>query len=299
MSHTRPVTFLFNKLDWLLQLPKLAWGFFGALASASSERSKKTDGWRTLSWTWTSSPESLLDGNIFLDLSLDQHQKLFPETGKRTILLIFCLLWRLSHLRRKYGRSCFFEECPLVCSWSVAVVWVIVRCVFLSHGHLVDGHQALRANSVSATLIKWRFGPHMQVPAKNQRNICFFFLFWCLVSFPIATPLFVLAQSIIKFISSRPTCCRKIFKPGNFSSRRQGKCLDVKRCQTPPLVPYCSCLDCSLFTVLQHHPAVPTDNIPRDGTANPGWSSLQADLQPYPMMMMIRWHWRWRWQYWW
>ena len=146
MSHTRPVTFLFNKLDWLLQLPKLAWGFFGALASASSERSKKTDGWRTLSWTWTSSPESLLDGNIFLDLSLDQHQKLFPETGKRTILLIFCLLWRLSHLLQAGNMVDhvslknvpwsvpeawpWFESLLGVCFWVMATLWTVTRlCV--------------------------------------------------------------------------------------------------------------------------------------------------------------------------
>ena len=129
------------------------------------------------------------------------------------------------------------------------------------------------------------WNPHAGSRQKPEEHFSYFDVY-----FPIATPLLVLAQSIIKFISSRPTCCRKIVKPGKvrFSSRRQGKCLDVKRCQTPPLVPYCSCLDCSLFTVLQHHPAVPTDNIPRDGTANPGWSSLQADLQPYPIMMMMR-----------
>ena len=123
--------------------------------------------------------------------------------------------------------------------------------------------------------------PHAGSSQKPEEHL-FFFLILMFGKLSNSNPTLCLGSKYNQIHLLTTNMLPENFQTGKvrFSSRRQGKCLDVKRCQTPPLVPYCSCLDCSLFTVLQHHPAVPTDNIPRDGSANPSWSSLYVDLQP-------------------
>ena len=118
--------------------------------------------------------------------------------------------------------------------------------------------------------------------------------FLCIEQFPITTPL---TRSIIEFISSRPTCWLGIFKTANLaaacisnrilrqnvSNKIPGKVIfgcDSKTLPDASPGSLLSLLDCSLFTVLHQQAAVPTDNIPRDGSANPSWSSLYVDLQP-------------------